>query len=173
MPQGRFAAFAPARRALACLLLVVPTVASTGCNSGAPPGSPSVRSTDPWKAPQLMLPAQLAKVLADSTAARPVLLHVGFRALYRAGAIPGSIYVGAGSTESGIAGLREAVKDLPRDRDVVVYCGCCPWDHCPNMIPAFEMLNELGFTNAHALYIGKNLDNDWANAGFPLERPKD
>jgi hypothetical protein len=104
---------------------------------------------------------------------KPLLLHVGFKVLYRAGAIPGTRYVGAGSRPEGIAALRREVRDVPRARSIVLYCGCCPWDHCPNMRPAFRALREMGFKNVRALYIEKDLDTDWVNAGFPLEKPRD
>lgn len=116
-------------------------------------------------------PAELAGLLAGTTAARPVLIHVGFEPLYRAGAIPRSVYAGAGSRPEGIAGLRQAVAGLPRDTGVVIYCGCCPWRDCPNMRPAQAVLREMGFTNARSLYVAKNLETDWARAGYPLVKP--
>ena len=53
--------------------------------------------------------------------------------------------------------LKEAVEKLPRDREIVIYCGCCPWDKCPNMQPAFAALREMGFTKAKALFIAGQL----------------
>jgi hypothetical protein len=34
---------------------------------------------------------------------------------------------------------------------VVIYCGCCPLDKCPNVRPAFTLLKTMGFTNLHVL----------------------
>ncbi len=129
-----------------------------------------VTSGDPWKAAQIVRPADLARQL-KAKGEHPLLLHVGFKVLYRGGAIPGSRYVGPGSTDEGLATLRAAVKDLPRDRNIVIYCGCCPWDHCPNMRPAFRTLAGLGFTHVRALFIAKNLESDWVNPGYPIEQP--
>jgi len=127
---------------------------------------------DPWSDVQLVRPAQLAKELADPKAAKPLLLHVGFKRLFGEGAIPGSKFAGTGSRADGIATLKSTVKAEPRDRAIVVYCGCCPWDHCPNMRPAFRTLKQMGFRNVRAMYIAKNLDTDWVDAGYPIDQPR-
>lgn len=151
------------------LLLAIVFAAPVRCSAGGTPAA--VVAGDPWKAVQLIKPAELAAVLAGSTRPKPLLLHVGFKPLFRAGAIPGSRYVGPGSRPDGIAALKRAVKDVPKDRGIVIYCGCCPWDHCPNMRPAFKTMRELGFKNVRAMFITKNLDDDWVAKGYPIETP--
>jgi hypothetical protein len=42
----------------------------------------------------------------------------------------------ARSNREGLASLERAVKDVPRERAILIYCGCCPWDKCPNVRPA-------------------------------------
>jgi len=81
--------------------------------------------------------------------------------------------VGPTSRPEGIAALRQALEAVPRDRGVVLYCGCCPWQHCPNVRPAFEAVRALGFRDVRVLYIEKDLDSDWAKRGYPLARPTD
>ena len=112
----------------------------------------------------LVQPKELAAQI-QSKGPKPVLLHVGFNVLYRNKHIPNSIYVGPGATPA----LRNAVSKLPRNADIVIYCGCCPWDHCPNIKPAMEMLKQMGFTNARALYTPTNLAKDWFDLGYPSE----
>lgn len=110
--------------------------------------------------------------LAARLAARkggPELVHVGFNVLYRSKHIPGTVYAGPASTPAGIEALRTAVVKLPRDTEIVVYCGCCPWDHCPNVKPAMERLREMGFTRVKALYIPTNFKVDWIDHGFPVQ----
>jgi hypothetical protein len=51
----------------------------------------------------------------------------------------------------------------------VVYCGCCPWDKCPNLKPALDTLRAMGFTRVKALYIPVNLAQDWTAKGYPIE----
>ncbi len=102
--------------------------------------------------------------------ARPALFHVGFAVLYRSKHIPDSVYAGPAATPEGLAVLKDAVAKLPRDAEIVVYCGCCPWDHCPNIKPAMELLNVMGFTRARALYVPTNMAKDWFDLGYPATR---
>jgi thiosulfate/3-mercaptopyruvate sulfurtransferase len=164
----------PMRPWLAVLFAVI-CIAAPVVGAATPGASslPPIEASDPWTALQLIRPEGLASLLKAPKGERPLLLHVGFKALYRSGAIPGSRYAGPGSRPEGIAALKLAVKDLPRDRSIVIYCACCPWDHCPNMRPAFQALRQAGYTNVRAFYSPNNLETDWAQKGFPLEKPKD
>jgi len=116
----------------------------------------------------LVQPKDLAAELA-SKGARPVIFHVGPNFLYRGKHIPGSEYAGAASSAAGLAALRAAAAKLPRDGEVIVYCGCCPWDHCPNIKPAVDSLKMMGFTRVRALYLETNFAKDWTEKGYPVE----
>ena len=70
-----------------------------------------------------------------------------------------------------IRAMLAAVEGEPKDRDIVIYCGCCPWQNCPNMKPAFAAMREAGFTNVRALMIDRDLDRDWVDRGSPIEKP--
>jgi len=100
---------------------------------------------------------------------RPLLLHVGFPTLYRGKHIPQSIYAGPASRPDGLELLKKSVANLPRDRELVVYCGCCPWEMCPNIKPAMETLRQMGFTKVKALMIAQNFKTDWTDHGYPVE----
>jgi len=113
-------------------------------------------------------PKDLAAEL-QSKSDRPTLVHVGFPTLYRGKHIPQSIYAGPASRPNGMEALKKAVANLPRDRELVVYCGCCPWEMCPNIKPAMEALRQMGFTKVKALMIAKNFQTDWADHGYPVE----
>src|ERR1051325_9214795 len=91
-------------------------------------------------------PAEVASRLA----AKPAVFQVGPNVLYRSKHIAGAAFAGPGSKAEGIALLKAAVEKLPRDREIVIYCGCCPWDRCPNIQPAFESLKQMGFTRVKA-----------------------
>lgn len=119
--------------------------------------------------PQTIQPAELAKVL-QAGKAKPLILSVGPRLLYQQAHITGAEYIGATSSLEGIAALRERVKNVPKEKAIVVYCGCCPWSHCPNVRPAYAELVKLGFKNVKALYIGNNFGTDWVNAGYPTAK---
>jgi rhodanese-related sulfurtransferase len=116
---------------------------------------------------QLIAPEDLVKILQSGTAAKPLILNVGPRMLYLQAHIPGAEYIGAGSDPRGIDQLRARVKTLPRDRFIVLYCGCCPWSHCPNVRPAYGELRAMGFTKVKVLYIGDNFGTDWVYKGYP------
>jgi len=117
----------------------------------------------------LIQPEELVKILR-SKSAKPLILMIGFRVMYAQAHIPGAEFIGAGKDERGLAQLRQRVKTLPRNRSIVLYCGCCPWVHCPNVDPAFQALRELGFTNVKVLYLADNFGQDWMNKGYPIEK---
>jgi thiosulfate/3-mercaptopyruvate sulfurtransferase len=107
--------------------------------------------------------------LAARLEAKPVILQVGPNVLYRSHRIPGAIYAGPGSKPEGLALLEKAVAKLPHDREIVIYCGCCPWDRCPNIQPSMDLLKRLGFSNVKALYVAENFKTNWIDAGYPVE----
>jgi hypothetical protein len=122
-------------------------------------------ASDPWMPSDLISPAGLAPDLRSA-----LLIQVGFPALYHGAHIAGSTYAGPASKPEGIEALKKAVAREPRDRAIVLYCGCCPWDHCPNIRPAFAALKRMGFTHVRALEIPTNLKTDWVDPGYPTER---
>jgi thiosulfate/3-mercaptopyruvate sulfurtransferase len=65
--------------------------------------------------------------------------------------------------------LKAEAEKLPRDREVVVYCGCCPWDRCPNVKPAVDLLRQMGFAKVKALYLATGFKVDWLDKGYEAE----
>jgi hypothetical protein len=65
--------------------------------------------------------------------------------------------------------MRTAAGKLSHDGEIVVYCGCCPWDHCPNIKPAMELMRQMGLTRVKALYIPTNMVQGWFDHGYPAE----
>lgn len=116
---------------------------------------------------QLIKPEELLKVLQSSGAEKPLILNVGPHVLYMQAHIPGAEYIGAAFTAQGIQSLRNRVKPLPKNKSIVLYCGCCPWEHCPNVHPAYDELHKLGFTSVKVLYIANNIGTDWVEKGYP------
>ena len=118
----------------------------------------------------LMQPADLAVSLKNALNPKPLLLHFGFRTLYAQAHIPGSEFVGPASDDAGSQLLRSRVAKLPKDSAIVIYCGCCPWNHCPNMAAAYDTLHALGFTRVKALHIADNFGTDWVDKGYPVAK---
>jgi rhodanese-related sulfurtransferase len=81
----------------------------------------------------------------------------------------GSIYAGPGSRAEGLEALKVAAGKLPRDREIILYCGCCPWSNCPNVKPAVELLKQMGFTRVKAMFVETNFAKDWIDKGYPVE----
>ena len=116
----------------------------------------------------LIQPGDLAAQLATK-GARPAIFHVGPNLLYRGKHIPGSVYAGPGNRPEGLEALKVAAAKLPRDRAIIVYCGCCPWSACPNVKPAVELLQGMGFTRVKAMFVETNFARDWIDKGYPVE----
>ena len=114
---------------------------------------------------QLITPDEMVQLLSGKD--KPLLLNVGPSLLFMQAHIPGAEYIGAGSDKQGLGRLRTRVKSLPHNTSIVLYCGCCPWSHCPNVQPAYNQLHAMGFTNVKVLYIANNFGSDWVDKGYP------
>ena len=119
---------------------------------------------------ELIQPAELAALLKRAAVPQPLILQVGFRNLYAQAHIPDSEYVGAAREEPGLKQLRDRVAKLSKDTAIIIYCGCCPWSHCPNVAAAYGALHALGFTQVKVLYIAENFGDNWVNQGYPVAK---
>ena len=121
-------------------------------------------------ASRLINSEELVKALQAAKSEKPLMIQVGSHVLYTQAHIPGSEYIGPASTESGLQSLRKRVEPLPRNKFIVLYCGCCPWNHCPNVKPADDALHAIGFTHVKVLYIADNFGADWVERGYPVAK---
>ncbi len=115
----------------------------------------------------LIKPEELVKILKSSKGEKPLILQIGFHMLYQQAHIPGAEYTGPASDAEGRTLLTNRVKSLPRSKEIVLYCGCCPWSHCPNVEPAYALLRSMGFKNVKVLYLADNFGTDWVYKGYP------
>ena len=116
--------------------------------------------SDPWPSTGTMEPAALAKALQSGKA--PTVICVAFPVLYNSKHIAHAAFAGTGSKPEGLEALKKAAAPLPRDADLVIYCGCCPMaTKCPNIRPAYRTLKEMGFTHVRVLSIPTNMHTDW------------
>ena len=118
---------------------------------------------------RLLKPEALVKLLQLGKY-KPLMLQVGSHVLFLQAHIPGSEYVAAASSDAGLQQLRKRVESLPRNKLIILYCGCCPWGHCPNFKPADDALQAMGFTNVRVLYIADNFGTDWVDKGYPTAK---
>lgn len=133
------------------------------------PGTNAQNSSDPWSSSQTVQPNDLLKELAD-TKAPPTVVFVGFQRLYTAGHIKSAQFHGSGGSAEGLAQLKAWASTLPRSTSLVIYCGCCPIEHCPNLRPAFTVLRDMGFTKLRALILPTSFAADWADKGLPYDK---
>ncbi len=169
MHPGRPVGAGPlARASLVLLLLFASAAAAAGPPATGPPATKRTARTDSIPATDLIQPGDLARALAGPASGRPTLVHVGFEVLYRGGHIPGSKYAGPASKPGGLAALKRALKPLPRQTPIVLYCGCCPWSDCPNVRPAFRAARALGFKHVRVLVISKTFKEDWIDRKLPV-----
>src|SRR5581483_4207254 len=148
------------RRWPAVMAVVAAMVLTAVAYAGAPAGDIPSGS--------LVQPQELAQALKSGE--KPVVLYVGPKQFYVQAHIPGAEDMGAVGQPEGMAKLRARAAWLPKDGPVVIYCGCCPWDRCPNIRPAFAELKKLGFSKVRVLYIEKGFGVDWAEKGLPVAK---
>lgn len=125
----------------------------------------SQTNTEPWKADQLLSPAILDSVINSSSKEKPLIICVGPSAL-----IKGSVDAGAAKEKENLDKLKQLLSKERKDREIVIYCGCCPFDHCPNIRPAFQMLTEMKFIHPKLLNLPKNLKTDWIDHGYSINQ---
>jgi thiosulfate/3-mercaptopyruvate sulfurtransferase len=116
-------------------------------------------------------PMQLADLLS-APGDRPAIICVGFKFLYDAAHIPGSLFHGPGREGAGIVSLAQWAGNAPKNKTTVLYCGCCPWMQCPNIAPAYVALKQMSFSQVKVLRINQNFGADWVDKGFPTEKKK-
>jgi hypothetical protein len=153
-----------ATAALVLILYSPLTCVAQGPQGSAPPDSAFFISPA-----QLIQPEELNRMLQAKGADKPLVLQVGSHVLFAESHIQGSEYAGPGSQPSGLELLQQRVASLPKTTSIVLYCGCCPWNHCPNVGPAFKHLQDMGFSHVKVLYLANNFGADWVNKGYPVE----
>lgn len=118
----------------------------------------------------LVQPDQVARQVRESSPDRPLILFVGFPVMYRGAHIPDALLAGPASTPDGLVKLKSVASNLPRNRKLIIYCGCCPFVKCPNVKPAYNILREMGFSQIQILELDQNFHTDWVMRGYPVKR---
>lgn len=142
------------------LILLLFVAASSGYISGMV-ASPA--NSDPWTAQQLLDPAELARVLNNPKAKQPVIYSIGMEPI-----IKGSIDIGPVMMKGNLDLLKQKLQKLPKNTEVVIYCGCCPFSRCPNIRPAMQLMKDMQFTNYKLLNLPDNIKVDWIDKNYPV-----
>lgn len=119
--------------------------------------------TEPWKTGQLIEPKDLVAILNNPSSPQPLIFNIG-----PAGSIKNATDIGPASKKENLDKLKLLLSKEKTDRDIVIYCGCCPFKNCPNIRPAFKLLNEMKFSNQKLLNLTQNLKADWIDKGYPM-----
>ncbi|HYK76175.1 MAG TPA: rhodanese-like domain-containing protein [Daejeonella sp.] len=146
---------------IVCAFLGLLSLGAQAQNFPGKPGSLAEKNT--WTNSQLMDPADLAAILRNPKAAQPLIYNIGV-----VDDIKGAKHLGASSEKANLEKFRKVLQTLPKNTNLVVYCGCCPFDKCPNIRPAFKLLNEMGFSHARLLNLPVNLKTNWISKGYPM-----
>lgn len=128
---------------------------------------------EPWSKKQLIAPSELAEIITNNNTTPPRIISVGpegAHGLAPGKGIKGAVEYGSADEPENLHKLKAELEELPKDAEIVLYCGCCPFDICPNIRPAFSLLNEMGFTNHRLLNLKKNIRVDWLNKGYPMNK---
>ncbi|MBW7936229.1 MAG: rhodanese-like domain-containing protein [Flavobacteriales bacterium] len=120
------------------------------------------QQTEPWSEKQLMEPKALADIINRGETGYYVYA-IGPGALLK-----NSIEIGECRHKEHLDKLKAEVSKLPKDAKIVLYCGCCPFKNCPNVRPAFQLLNDMKFTNHKLLNLSQNFKVDWLDKGYPI-----
>jgi hypothetical protein len=119
----------------------------------------------PWKSEQMLSPENLVSVIKNNNANQPLIISVG-----PSGLIKGAVNIGPAREEANAENLKKLLAKEKKDKAIIVYCGCCPYKNCPNIRPAYTLLNSMKFTNFKLLDLPQNLKTDWIDKGYPMSR---
>ena len=125
--------------------------------------SQNKETLEPWSTSQLLEPKLLSYKI-QSGKDLPMIVSIGPGIV-----IKNSIGIGECRYDENIEKLKSLVSGYKKDDKIVLYCGCCPFKNCPNIRPAFTLMNELGFKNHKLLNIKNNIKADWIDMGYQTE----
>lgn len=117
---------------------------------------------DPWNAHQLIAPQSLAERINTGQVSNTLILAIGPDAV-----VKGSVNLGPAHEPEHLTQLKNYLKKVPKNKELIIYCGCCPFDRCPNIRPAFQTITGMGFKNVQLLNLAKNIKTNWLDMNYP------
>jgi thiosulfate/3-mercaptopyruvate sulfurtransferase len=157
----------PIRRVVRTFVVIVAVASAAGLGGCSRASGDTASSAEPWGANTVSAP-DLVKELGSAD--KPSVVCVAPAVLYRTGHVPGAKFFGPGSSPAALDELKTWAKNLPRTANIVVYCGCCPLEVCPNLRPAYAALQGMGFRRLRVLVLPTDFGTDWVRQGYPVER---
>lgn len=129
----------------------------------SPKEMPALAPKDPWTFRDLISPARLDFIITHPQSKIPVIFNIGAVEDIRDAA-----HIGPVSEQANMEKFEEVLRTLPKNKPIVIYCGCCPFAKCPNIRPAFEELKSEGFTDIQLLDLPQNLETNWIKKGYSM-----
>jgi hypothetical protein len=117
-----------------------------------------------WTEKQLIEPSELANIITNKKDSI-VIVSVG-----PFNTIPNAINIGMVSEKGGLEKFKTQLNAIDRNKTIVIYCGCCPYEHCPNVRPALDALKQMNFTNYYLLDLPNNIKINWIDKGYPVTK---
>jgi hypothetical protein len=151
---------------LLCLVTTFLSAGAAHCQFSDP--APAAGSALSIPRAHWMQAEELNRILLTK-AAKPIIVQVGARMFFAQTHIAGAIFAGPGSQAAGLQLLEAKMAGVAKDQLIVLYCGCCPWERCPNIAPAYQRLLQLGYTKVQVLYLANSFGEDWVNKGYVVE----
>lgn len=112
---------------------------------------------------KLLDPAVFAETLKNPAAKKPILFNVGPTPMLSGAQAIGNIADPANKEK-----MKTALKTIPKDSDIVIYCGCCKLEDCWNIHDADALLSSMGYTNYKILNLPTDFTTDWLNKKYPM-----
>jgi hypothetical protein len=116
-----------------------------------------------WKEKQLVTVESVVERLKKGDTSNLLILNTG-----PVENIPTALTFGAVENEKNLAKLVAFLDTLPRSKEVLLYCGCCPLSVCPNLEPAYKALGTMKFKNFKIIKLIHDLQEDWIDKGYPI-----
>lgn len=124
-----------------------------------------IMSAKIWQASELIEVEPLLKLINSPNKAQvPTIINVGPMQN-----IKYAVTYGTASNDDAMAKIKTAATTMKKDKPVVVYCGCCKMENCPNVQPAYDYFISAGFKNVKVLNLKEDLAADWVAKKYPME----
>ena len=117
-----------------------------------------------WTKQQLMPTKELADKINSADKNKPLIFNVGPMENIKT-----AMEVGRATSVTGIERIKSSVAMENKNREIVVYCGCCSYASCPNIKPAYDVLISAGFKNTKVLELPEGIKPDWVAKGYPMQ----
>lgn len=119
----------------------------------------------PWKKSEVISTQQLVDKIKNTNRNSYVILNVG--------PVDDILYaknIGAVADPKVLPKLKTKLRKMDKNKEVIFYCGCCAMSNCPNIVPTYMTLKEMGFKKIKVLDIDESIYDDWISKGYPMPK---